>query len=661
MGVKPRSVMLLALCLAALAGAPAAQSAEEPATLKIAAVQLGMDATLAENRDKIVRLSGEAARLVVFPEGALAAPPGTPREDYDAAAAAVAQAARKHNVYVATGARFVPEGQSRHHNQLYVFSPQGETLLVYDKVWHARKYDAPKMVSIDGVACSFIICADRWSRPVESLLPAMGAQILIECSNNFDNEWLPELGWYWYVPRAIRHTVFVVFANSAPENRLPGGNRGHGHTALIAPDGSILAAADRERDKIVTADLDLAQATRAGPIARSEHPLFKAWWEMGRQIHEGQDFLYEEVPALVSSNDSVKCGFSRMTCSPSLAGNVQKIQDHIKQGASAGLDLLVFPELAVTGDRREDIERADAAAIEGALGAIRRSAQEHGVTVVVGTPTFVGGKRRNSAYAIGPDGSVLTRYDQIAVSRPELFEGGLSTKAMWFQIGGVWSFLTIGDDRLLSTSPYKQVAQPETWRPYHWMRDSADAKVRFLWERLQVSTRPDPSDAGMAYFLLTGDEEADPQKLRRLIDEGLVPPPVSARVAVRLEAENFRDFGGFELHDRNDRAASHRLYAELAAGDTGTISTRYDEPYAADGRCDVEVRYFDAPDRKCELQLLVGGEPRGGKWQSPGTGGGWMSHTLPGVEIRRGDQIAVQAQGRAARLDYVQLNARHPR
>ncbi len=411
-----------------------------------------MDPTLAENRDKIVRLTGEAAaagaRLVVFPEGALAAPPGISRNDYDEAAKAVSRAARANGVYVCTGARHVPAGQAKHHNQLFVFSPDGQTLLVYDKVWHARKYDAPKMVEIDGVPCSFIICADRWSRPVESLPPAMGAKILIECSNNFDNEWLPALEWYWYVPRALRHTAFVVFSNSAPENRLPGGNRGHGHTALIAPDGSLLASAAGERDKIVLADLDLAQATLEMAVRRSEHPLFAAWWEMGRQIHRGQDFPYSEVPALGSSNNSVKCGFARMPCTSSIEQNVRAMQNHIKQAAAAKLDLVVFPELAVTGDRREDIERADESVLAAALDTICRSAQEHKLTAVVGAPSLVGGKRRNSAYAIGPDGSILTRYDQIAVGRPDLFERGMSTKAMWFQVNGVWSFLTIGDDAL---------------------------------------------------------------------------------------------------------------------------------------------------------------------------------------------------------------------
>ena len=50
---------------------------------------------------------------------------------------------------------------------------------------------------------------------------------------------------------------------------------------------------------------------------------------------------------------------------------------------------------------------------------------------------------------------------------------------------------------LLMTNPYGRVPREEEWAPWHWMRDSADANVRFLWERLLVSARPDISDAGM--------------------------------------------------------------------------------------------------------------------------------------------------------------------
>jgi hypothetical protein len=216
-------------------------------------------------------------------------------------------------------------------------------------------------------------------------------------------------------------------------------------------------------------------------------------------------------------------------------------------------------------------------------------------------------------------------------------------------------------NRLLSTSPYGRKPLPEQWQPYHWMRDSDDPRVRFLWERLEVSTRPDPSDAGMAYFLLTGDEEASPTRLERLLADHVVPAPVKARSEVRLEAENFRDLDGYEVEDRNDRTASHALDVRLAGAASGRIRTTFDDPYtASQARYDVEVRYFDEPQRPGRFTLLIQGMARGSSWESPGKGQGWMIRSIPDVAIRTGDDIAVTSQGPPCRLDYVQLNLREP-
>ena len=114
-------------------------------------------------------------------------------------------------------------------------------------------------------------------------------------------------------------------------------------------------------------------------------------------------------------------------------------------------------------------------------------------------------------------------------------------------------------NRLLSRSRYGRPAEPQEFAPYFWMRDSDDSRVRFLWERLVASTRPDPSDAGMAYFLISGDEQADPAKLERLLDKHILPAPIGERRSVRLEAENFVDLEGYEVEYRNDREASHTL------------------------------------------------------------------------------------------------------
>jgi hypothetical protein len=232
------------------------------------------------------------------------------------------------------------------------------------------------------------------------------------------------------------------------------------------------------------------------------------------------------------------------------------------------------------------------------------------------------------------------------------------TKRSMIPSGVNWVQIT-DQNRLLSKSPYGKPGPPESFEAYHWMRDSADPKVRFLWERMLVSTRPDPSDAGMAYFLTTGDEEADPLKLKRLLDEHTPPQPAAARKKVRLEAENFRELEGYEVEDANDRMASHRLNVKSAGGRPTAIRTRFDEPYTApQGHYDVEVRYRNELSGSCRFTLLVNGVAQGSGWESSGKDAGWTSHTLRDIEICSDDTIAVQTEGSLNRLDYVQLNTR---
>jgi hypothetical protein len=216
---------------------------------------------------------------------------------------------------------------------------------------------------------------------------------------------------------------------------------------------------------------------------------------------------------------------------------------------------------------------------------------------------------------------------------------------------------------LLSTSPYGRPAGDEHWRPWHWMRDSDDPKVRFLWERMVVSERPDCSDAGMAYFLLTGDEQADPNKLRQLLDTNTRPAPIPARTDVRLEAENFTELHGFVVEDRNDRSASHRLGVILTDGTTiGRIGTRYDQPYTAPSAThDVEVRYFDGKSGRSQLRLSVGGVQQGETWTASADTDSWQSRTFTDVPVKVGDEIAVEVLAdspESGKLDYVQLNYR---
>jgi hypothetical protein len=205
-------------------------------------------------------------------------------------------------------------------------------------------------------------------------------------------------------------------------------------------------------------------------------------------------------------------------------------------------------------------------------------------------------------------------------------------------------WVQIGDqNRLLSFGRYGQPATPPEFKPYFWMRDSNDANVRWLWERMVVSTRPDPSDAGMTWFLVTGDEECDPAKLKGLIEDSNRRAPVVERRQVRLEAENFRHLEGFALEDRNDRNASHRLSIKFDGNSAASVRTRLDEPFTGDaGHYDLHIRHLVEPGAQALWRFLVNGKSAGGEWRASNSGGQWVTHTIPGAPIRRGDELTVE-------------------
>ena len=215
-------------------------------------------------------------------------------------------------------------------------------------------------------------------------------------------------------------------------------------------------------------------------------------------------------------------------------------------------------------------------------------------------------------------------------------------------------------NQFLSTSRYGSPAKSQDWQPWYWMRDSDDPNVRFLWERLLAVTRADCSDSGMAYFLMTGDERSEISKLRKLLDDNIVPAPTDPREYIRIEAENFLKLENYDLEHRNDRKVSHRINLKLASMTTGRIRTRFEQPYTANKALyNVDIRYLDEKDGRCRLSLFLNGRQNGSSWYASKDNDQWTTHTIEDVTISAGDEIMVEVQGDAGeygKLDYVQLN-----
>ena len=225
----------------------------------------------------------------------------------------------------------------------------------------------------------------------------------------------------------------------------------------------------------------------------------------------------------------------------------------------------------------------------------------------------------------------------------------IPTGVRWIQI--------TDQNKRFATSPFGRPATEAEWTPWLWMRDSAVDNVRFLWDRMRATTRADCSDAGMAYFAASGDEEGDIAKLRQLVEKHSRPAPTNPRPYVRLEAENFLTLDNYVLEDTN-REASHRLHVKLAGSPKGRISIPFDQPYTAPrARYDAEVRYMAEANGGCRYTLLLNGRRQGKPWQSA-AGKDWQTQSIPGITVKSGDAIAVESEcqgGAAGQLDYVHL------
>ncbi|HMR31084.1 MAG TPA: nitrilase-related carbon-nitrogen hydrolase [Geminicoccaceae bacterium] len=389
-------------------------------TLRIALAQVtiaeGLDANTRKIADFVARAANEGARVVVFPEGALTGPQGASGDSIEAVRGAAAAA----GVYVLLGLRQRRTPAEPPHERLLVIDPDGGILLAYDKMWADPRFDSlPACFSIDGTICNAVICADRWIRAVEELPVIEGSRIIFECSNNGADEWIPDLGWYWYVPRALRNNVFVVFCNSA---------NGHGHSAAIAPDGRMLAALGTEPDALLLADLDLAEATATEAHRRHGHPLLAPFWKAG--ITRGRGSSSPNVRFEPPSTPARTLHVAAAQLPP--GSGVASLEGIIAR--SAGLDLLALPALSIDADEMPEIARA---------------AREAELMVVVGarvrTPA---GRLRSAAFVVDRTGAVATRYDQLVTDEEGPFEAGTSTATMWFDLDGVPGIVTIGRDAL---------------------------------------------------------------------------------------------------------------------------------------------------------------------------------------------------------------------
>jgi len=441
---------LIAVALLA-AGIFASPAHAEKITVGI--VQTVIENTLDQNRTKLIRFVDKAkamgCQLVIFPEGALywavISVDNPTKADIDAAIEQIGQRARRAGVWVIFGTSYKITDSGKYRNRGVVYNPDGNRVLFS---W--KNQDVPQRFFVHGVPCNLLICSDRGYLE-HSDLPCLvqGSQVIIDISGGHGgDDGRPDLRWIRYQPWAMRNNAFVIVCNPVHEDiDFMGHSPWGGSSAIIRPDGSIQASRTYEKDVMVIEEIDTGQAIRTEAVRRRNHPIFKPFWDMGKRLLEGEDIdPTPDITPYSSTERNVKIAAAQIACSRYINDNVRKIKSYVQKAADHAADIVVFPELAVTGYRADDIFAAGQSALDSALNQIRNEAKSRNIYVIVGMPYFVNGYRRNCAFVIADDGSIKTRYTQLRTTRSDLFRGSSSTRAMWFKLKGVYSIVTIGGD-----------------------------------------------------------------------------------------------------------------------------------------------------------------------------------------------------------------------
>jgi predicted amidohydrolase len=268
--------------------------------MRAAAVQLNSDGDKDRNLEiaerLVARAASEGAGLVVLPEKWNLLAPGPEllagAEPLDGPTlTATREWALSHGITIVAGSIAERSDDPEHSfNTSVLIGPDGADLGVYRKVHlfdvdvegvayresdHERPGDEAVVVEVPGgeiPPAGLSVCYDVRFPELYRAMALRGAGVFtIPAAFT-----VPTGRAHWEVmvrARAIENQAFAVAAGQAGE--APPHYSSWGHSMVVAPSGEVLAAAERETEAIVAAELDLSERERvqeAMPLMRSRRP-----------------------------------------------------------------------------------------------------------------------------------------------------------------------------------------------------------------------------------------------------------------------------------------------------------------------------------------------------------------------------------------------------
>jgi len=263
----------------------------EAKKLKVSVVQMRSSRDLNDNVARITnsihQCGKQGAQVVVFPECALSsyiqdALTNFSAAELTAASEQVAEACRQAEAYTIVGTAWREGGKLL--NSALIIAPTGKVIERYDKCQLAERWpeagDHLSVFRIEGVPCSVIICHDERYPELVRLPVLAGAQVVFYVSHESGLREEKKLNPYraQIQARAVENNVFIVHAN-APANLDTTGS--HGQSRIITPDGNIMSEASMFSEDVLTATLDLREATRNNAKKSVERGPLRDWWQEG--------------------------------------------------------------------------------------------------------------------------------------------------------------------------------------------------------------------------------------------------------------------------------------------------------------------------------------------------------------------------------------------
>ena len=278
-------------------------STQQGSRIRVAACQILTYSDLEKSVQKIIQwmnlASEDGVDVVVFPEACLCGYQGDDSywkkanpKDFENAELKIVAASKSLDIAVVLGTAHWEAGQL--FNSLLAIDKGGKVQGRYAKTHLAESW--PGLVpgkilpiyTLAGVKSCFIICHDVRYPELVRLPAAAGARICYFISNESPLTKEHKLSAYKAMPiaRATENGIFCVMANAPadPEN-INASNQSHGNSKIIHPDGNVIAEAGYFEERLLSATIDISQATRG--IARravNDDTILRGWLNRGVQL-----------------------------------------------------------------------------------------------------------------------------------------------------------------------------------------------------------------------------------------------------------------------------------------------------------------------------------------------------------------------------------------